>query len=133
KNHGLEQLSTVIDLKNTCGYVSMLTLSATNSEEVLLDIRFGIPLFDEKISETIRNGIVKHKLCAKEKVQERLKSIRILSISLIAFIERFQQFDTSSCNMPLRHSSNGIRSTSLPQQPILFDGQTLTTIGSSSS
>ena len=29
--------------------------------------RFGIPLFDEKISEAIRNGIVKHKLCAKDK------------------------------------------------------------------
>jgi hypothetical protein len=29
--------------------------------------RFGIPLFDEKISEAIRNGIVKHKLCGKDK------------------------------------------------------------------
>jgi hypothetical protein len=29
--------------------------------------RFGIPLFDEQISEVIRNGIVKHKLCAKDK------------------------------------------------------------------
>jgi hypothetical protein len=67
KNSGLEQLIANIDLQNTCGYVSMLTLSSTHTEEVLLDIRFGIPLFDEKISETIRNGIVKHKLCAKDK------------------------------------------------------------------
>jgi len=35
--------------------------------------------------------------------------------------------------MPIRHSSNGIGSTCLPQQPILFDGQTLTTIGLPSS
>jgi hypothetical protein len=67
KHGGLEQLISNIDLENTCGYISMLTLSSTKSEEVLLDIRFGIPLFDEKISETIRNGIVKHKLCAKDK------------------------------------------------------------------
>jgi hypothetical protein len=39
KNHALEQLSSAIDLQNTCGYVSMLTLSSNNSEEVLLDIR----------------------------------------------------------------------------------------------
>ncbi|CAF4919821.1 unnamed protein product, partial [Rotaria magnacalcarata] len=44
----------------------MLTLSSVHSEEVLLDVRFGIPLFDEQISETIRNGIVKNKLCTKE-------------------------------------------------------------------
>jgi len=105
----------------------MLTLSTINSEQVLLDIRFGIPLFDEKISEKIRNGIVKHKLCAKDKVQQRLKSIETLSTNLVAFIEQFQHTDSSSCNMPIRHSLNGIYSTCLPQRPILFDGQTLTT------
>lgn len=67
KNPYFEQLISLIDLQNTCGYVSMLTLSSIKSEEVLLDIRFGIPLFDEKISETIRNGIIKYKLCAKDK------------------------------------------------------------------
>jgi hypothetical protein len=67
KHIGLIQLISNIDLENTCGYVSMLKLSSIHSEEVLLDVRFGIPLFDEKISETIRNGIVKHKLCAKDK------------------------------------------------------------------
>jgi hypothetical protein len=50
----------------------MLLLSSSgNSEEILLDIRFGIPLFDEKISEIIRNGIVKHKLCAKDKYEKK--------------------------------------------------------------
>lgn len=67
KNSNLEKLTSLIDLENTCGYVSMLTLSSINSEEVLLDIRFGIPLFDEKISEIIRNGIIKYKLCTKDK------------------------------------------------------------------
>jgi hypothetical protein len=72
KNSGLEKLILNFDLQNTCGYVSMLLLSSSgNSEEILLDIRFGIPLFDEKISETIRNGIVKHKLCAKDKYEKK--------------------------------------------------------------
>lgn len=35
--------------------------------------------------------------------------------------------------MPIHHSSNGIHSTCLPHHPILFDGQTLTTIDSSSN
>lgn len=35
--------------------------------------------------------------------------------------------------MPIRHSSNGIQPTCLPYQPILFDGQTLATIGLSST
>ena len=39
KTHVLEQLESAIDLKNTCGYVTMLKLSSTNSEEVLLDVR----------------------------------------------------------------------------------------------
>jgi hypothetical protein len=39
KNPGLEQLVSAIDLHNTCGYVSMVTLSSAKSEEVLLDIR----------------------------------------------------------------------------------------------
>ena len=68
KHQGFDQLISQIDLENTCGYVSMLNISSNeHSEEVLLDIRFGIPLFDEKISETIRQGIVKYRLCAKEK------------------------------------------------------------------
>ncbi|CAF4289296.1 unnamed protein product [Rotaria sp. Silwood2] len=133
KHNELEQLGSALDLHSTCGYVSMLTLSSTNAQEVLLDIRFGIPLFDEKISETIRNGIVKNKLCTKENAEQRLKSIRALSMSLIAFIELFQQPDSSPCNMPVHHSSNGIRSTCLPKQPILFNGETLQTIGLSSS
>ncbi|CAF1562158.1 unnamed protein product [Rotaria magnacalcarata] len=133
KNQGLEQLGLAIDLQSTCGYVSMLTLSSVHSEEVLLDVRFGIPLFDEQISETIRNGIVKNKLCTKEKVQQRLKSIQALSNSLVIFIDFYQQPDTSPCNMPVHHSANGIRSTCLPKWPILFDGETLKTIGVLSS
>lgn len=39
KNQGLEQLMTNIDLESTCGYVSMLKLSSSNGQEVLLDIR----------------------------------------------------------------------------------------------
>ncbi|CAF3598649.1 unnamed protein product [Rotaria sordida] len=117
----LEQLNSAIDIQSTCGYVSMLTLSSTNSQEVVLDVRFGIPLFDEQISETIRNSIVKNKLCRKEKVQQRLKSLETLSTSLIAFIELFQPSDSSPCNMPSHHSSHGIRSTCLPKRSVLFD------------
>lgn len=39
KDAGLEKLSSMIDLKNTCGYVSMLTLSSSEPAEVLLDVR----------------------------------------------------------------------------------------------
>lgn len=68
KHAGLEELISLVDLENTCGYISMVNMSSNeHAEEVLLDIRFGIPLFEEKISETIRQGIVKHRLCAKEK------------------------------------------------------------------
>ncbi|CAF0976447.1 unnamed protein product [Rotaria sordida] len=129
----LEQLNSAIDIQSTCGYVSMLTLSSTNSQEVVLDVRFGIPLFDEQISETIRNSIVKNKLCRKEKVQQRLKSLETLSTSLIAFIELFQPSDSSPCNMPSHHSSHGIRSTCLPKRSVLFDGETFKTIGLPSS
>lgn len=125
KNFVIEQLSSVIDLKMNCGFISMLTLNSNSNDEVLLDVHFGIPLFDEKISKTIRERIVQHKLCAKDKVQQRMNSVRTLSMSLIAFIENIQQSDSSSCNMPIRHSSNGIRSTSLPERPILFDGRTV--------
>jgi len=61
------QFQKHFDLENTCGYISMLKTSAQSNDEVFLDIRFGIPLFDEKISESIRNSIVKYKLCAKTK------------------------------------------------------------------
>ena len=39
KNPVLERLATAVDLQLTCGYVSMLTLSSNQPEEVLLDIR----------------------------------------------------------------------------------------------
>lgn len=116
------------DLETTCGYISMLKYSTQSNNDVFLDIHFGIPLFDEKISESIRNSIVKHKLCAKAKVEQRLKTIENLSKNLIEFIQQFQDNDSLSCNMPTRHSSNGIQSTYLPTQSILFDGQTLTTV-----
>ena len=67
KNAVLDQLGTVIDLQMNCGFISMLTMNSNSNDEVLLDVHFGIPLFDEKISETIRSRIVKHKLCAKDK------------------------------------------------------------------
>ena len=39
KNPGLEKLANALDLQTTCGYVSMLTLSADATHEVILDIR----------------------------------------------------------------------------------------------
>jgi phosphomevalonate kinase len=67
------------------------------------------------------------------RVQQRLISIEKLSKNLVEFIESFQKTDSSSCNMPMHHSSNGIHSTYLPHRPVIFDGENLTSIGGSLS
>ncbi|XP_041483997.1 protein FAM91A1-like [Lytechinus variegatus] len=66
-----------------------------NSEElesnwVLLDLSFGVPLFDEVVNQEVCQRIAEKRLCQKKSLECLLHSSRKLSLQLLNFIARQQ-------------------------------------------
>ncbi|CAF0859510.1 unnamed protein product [Didymodactylos carnosus] len=132
KHDGIKKLCEIIDLETSCGYITMLYIPSANHKEdnedtieeindwLILDLRFGIPLFDESINMNIRESIMRERLCSKIICEKRLKASNSLATQLLSFINEIQINEPSQYSSTRAHSQ---LSTLLPVRPVLFDGR----------
>ncbi|XP_071964356.1 protein FAM91A1-like [Antedon mediterranea] len=101
------------------------------SEWVLLDLFFGVPLFDDAVNRAVCCKMAENKLCHKDSLSELLQSTRRLSLQLLNFIAEKQDLPVIS-DLPLEPSSHSNISASLscptvsyPTKSLMFDGALL--------
>ncbi|XP_033109586.1 protein FAM91A1-like [Anneissia japonica] len=101
------------------------------SEWVLLDLFFGVPLFDDAVNQEVCRKMADNKLCHKDSLSELLQSSRRLSIQLLNFIAEKQDLPVIP-DLPLDSSVAGTISSafnsptvSYPTKNLLFDGTVL--------
>lgn len=63
------------------------------SEWTLLDLSFGIPLFNDALNKDVCQRMAFHGLCHKENLEELLHSSRRLTLELLKFISEYQVND----------------------------------------
>lgn len=82
-----EDIISKLDLRYTCGFVTLLryehresaTIGAGLDEETgvmwqLLDVNFGIPLFNKTLNEEVCRKLIDHKLCESQNAVKMLKA-----------------------------------------------------------
>ena len=97
-----------LSLQHFCGYITLLNpFGSLNLDEAykenfdewhFLDLRFGIPLFDNKLNFNILSLIKEKNLATYENLNIMLESSRKLSLELISFIQKYQTINVVDKN-----------------------------------
>ena len=98
---------------------------------MLLDVNFGIPLFDSKLNKDICDRIVSHGLWNSDSLKLLGQSSRNLCLRLLEFIADYQDLPIVCGSRPVAHKSHSSLAMSqrsdlaLPTRELFFDGQKL--------
>lgn len=112
----VQKLHKKLNLKYFSGYITMLNPYGLNNNEngtfkqnfdewVLLDLRFGIPLFDNKLNLNILSLFKENNLGSWENLNSMLEANRKLSLELIDFIQKYQLVNIIDANLGVAGSS----------------------------
>jgi hypothetical protein len=149
-NHpSVVKLHEKLGLKHFSGYITLLNpynnpnVTEDYDEWLVLDLHYGIPLFDNKLNHNILNLFRENNQGTYENLQQMLEKNRKLSVDLLDFIQKYQNLDivdqqtssalvTSQSEGYLIHSiakkSNKTYGTSVvihPTQCLLFQNGTI--------
>jgi hypothetical protein len=100
-NHpAVKLLHKTLELNYFCGYITLLNPYLSNNESLnekdnfknwfLLDVRFGIPLFDNKLNLDILTMIKDNNLFSKKNLDSMLNASRKQALNLLNFIQNYQ-------------------------------------------
>lgn len=104
-NHpAVKELHEKLELCYFCGYITLLNPYLNNEESLgsesnnegvfknwfLLDVRFGVPLFDNKLNLDILTMIKDNNLFSKKNLDLMLNASRKLVLNLLNFIQNYQ-------------------------------------------
>ncbi|KAH9523750.1 hypothetical protein Btru_040824 [Bulinus truncatus] len=100
--------------------------SLQEHEWVLLDLCYGLPLFNTNLNKEVCSRIAKLKLFKQESLQELVQSSRLLSLKLLEFIMAWQESavvaDVDNLGVPQNKDEH---CSIFPSQNILFDGSNI--------
>ena len=103
----------------------------TKSNWVLLDVNFGIPLFNPELNKCICERVVSHGLLQQQSLSSLSQSSRNLCLRLLEFIADFQDLPIVCGSRPNQSKTNNSFSSSqrsdlaLPTRELFFDGRKL--------
>ncbi|XP_078490664.1 protein FAM91A1-like [Ciona intestinalis] len=126
----LTRLSDKLSLEHTCGYVTLLNnLSSKSSEDkneavddyCLLDINFGIPLFDEALNNEVCSGFVASNICSKESLKQLAQFNEKLLKDVTSFIQSQNEWRDPSVHPKLTMTKHKNK-VPFPMSTLIFDG-----------
>eukprot|EP00039_Didymoeca_costata_P009155 m.121080 g.121080 ORF g.121080 m.121080 type:complete len:827 (+) comp14380_c0_seq2:256-2736(+) len=98
--HNLKVVKEVIkhlDLEHNCGFMTLIRPRFSGSDEygegtgwLVLNVEFGIPLFDTQITSAVCKQVIDRNLFDEENLDELMRSHRRESLELLDFIARHQ-------------------------------------------
>ncbi|XP_074640527.1 protein FAM91A1-like [Tubulanus polymorphus] len=122
----VDSLATPKHLQRPNSLPQGLTVELTRETDwVLLDCCFGIPLFDASVNKTVCERIASEKLCSENSLQELLHSSRKLSLRLLNFIATNQDLDSSTLldqNQDICNGNSTEQNVPYPTRNLQFNG-----------
>lgn len=114
-NHpAVKLLHEKLKLESCCGYITLLNPYITNETEAntdqsfknwhILDVRFGIPLFDNKLNLDILTLIKDNNLFIKKNLDSMVQISRKLVFNLLDFIQKYQLVPIFNSNYNTNHA-----------------------------
>ncbi|PAA70011.1 hypothetical protein BOX15_Mlig003542g1 [Macrostomum lignano] len=82
----VSRLFSELDLQCQCGYITLLCESAPSNGCTLLDLHFGVPLFDSGVTAAVCQGLIERELLSERNKAPLLRANRALTLSLLDFI-----------------------------------------------
>ncbi|KAK0042085.1 protein FAM91A1 [Biomphalaria pfeifferi] len=115
-----------LNVNNNSGKSSKSPESLQEEDWLLLDLCFGLPLFNTNLNKEVCSRIAKLKLFKQDSLQELVQSSRLLSLKLLEFIMAWQVptvvAEVDNQGVP---QSKDEHCSLFPSQNILFDGTTV--------
>ena len=107
--------------------MSLLNDNEFRKKWMLLDIKFGVPLFDSELNRTICQGIVINSLWKKESLEVLKKSGQDLTQLINDFILNHQDLPLNDANAKMWTTPEERRKSPIPMptRVLFFDGHTL--------
>ena len=92
---------------------------------VLLDVNFGIPLFDTQLNKDVCERIVSKGLWKADSLEHLQTSNKELCLNLLEFISKFRGLPVCASKnpSPFSSASTQISDCGLPTKPLYFDGK----------
>lgn len=133
KHSSVQKVHEKLGLKHFVGYLTMLNTTSSSGvpddldklnldDWTLLDVRFGVPLFDPDLNKLVLSRIKEQNLACLDNLNKMLEHSRALSLDLLEFIQKNQTIDIVDKSLANAHKQTSLSSLSTAANTVANSG-----------